>query len=89
MASFQPLSGELRSQLEIALRSVRDIAEPGASAALALSATLPKDQNNERATVFVVVGVTSLSTLAMIVYPLISAQFGPPRSVGVDMIYEF
>ncbi len=48
----------------------------GASAALALSATLPKDQNNERATVFVVVGVTSLSTLAMIVYPLISAQFG-------------
>lgn len=48
----------------------------GASAALALSAALPKDQNNERATVFVVVGVTSLSTLAMIVYPLISAQFG-------------
>jgi uncharacterized integral membrane protein (TIGR00698 family) len=48
----------------------------GASAALALSATLPKDQNNERATVFVVVGVTSLSTLAMIIYPLLSAQFG-------------
>ena len=35
MASFQPLSGELRSQLETALRAVRDIVEPGASAALA------------------------------------------------------
>ncbi|MBF7731574.1 YeiH family protein [Pseudomonas sp. N040] len=48
----------------------------GASAALALSAVLPRDERNERATVFVVVGVTSLSTLAMIIYPVISAQFG-------------
>jgi uncharacterized integral membrane protein (TIGR00698 family) len=48
----------------------------GASAALALSAVLPRDEKNERATVFVVVGVTSLSTLAMIIYPLITAQLG-------------
>lgn len=35
MASFQALSGELRSQLEVAIRSARDVAESGTSAALA------------------------------------------------------
>ena len=35
MANFQPLSGELRSKLEAALRLARDVAETGASAALA------------------------------------------------------
>ncbi len=45
----------------------------GASAALAIAAILPKSDKQERETAFVVVGVTALSTLAMIVYPLISA----------------
>ena len=47
----------------------------GASAALAISAVLPKGENHERDTVFTVIGVTALSTIAMIVYPLIIALF--------------
>jgi uncharacterized integral membrane protein (TIGR00698 family) len=43
----------------------------GASAALAISAVLPKTKENEQFTLLTVVGVTSLSTLAMIVYPLV------------------
>ena len=45
----------------------------GASAALAIAAILPKSEKQERETALVVVGVTALSTLAMIVYPLIGA----------------
>jgi uncharacterized integral membrane protein (TIGR00698 family) len=45
----------------------------GASAALAISSVLPKGENHERDTVFTVIGVTALSTIAMIVYPLIIA----------------
>ena len=45
----------------------------GASAALAISSVLRKnDPNQERDTVFTVIGVTALSTLAMILYPMIS-----------------
>ncbi|KRB81023.1 YeiH family protein [Noviherbaspirillum sp. Root189] len=43
----------------------------GASAALAVAAALPQSKENERFTLLTVIGVTSLSTLAMIVYPLI------------------
>lgn len=45
----------------------------GASAALALSAALPGHPLKERATLFAVIGVSTLSTLAMIVYPAIAA----------------
>jgi len=45
----------------------------GASAALAIAAILPKSEKQERETAFAVVGVTALSTMAMIIYPLISA----------------
>ena len=44
----------------------------GASAALAISALLPRTKENERFTLLTVVGVTSLSTLAMIVYPMLA-----------------
>lgn len=43
----------------------------GASAALALSAVMPRNETHERNTIMTVVGVTTLSTVAMIVYPLI------------------
>lgn len=43
----------------------------GASAAMALSAALPAHPAKERATLFTVVGVSALSTLAMILYPLL------------------
>lgn len=47
----------------------------GASAALGISSVLPKSENQERDTVFTVIGVTALSTIAMILYPLIIALF--------------
>jgi uncharacterized integral membrane protein (TIGR00698 family) len=43
----------------------------GASAALAVSAVLPDDKDAERNLIFTVIGVTALSTVAMIAYPLV------------------
>jgi uncharacterized integral membrane protein (TIGR00698 family) len=43
----------------------------GASAALALSAVMPRDQHSERNLILTVVGVTTLSTVAMVTYPLL------------------
>jgi uncharacterized integral membrane protein (TIGR00698 family) len=42
----------------------------GASAAMAISSVLPTTRENERFTLMAVVGVTVLSTLAMVAYPL-------------------
>jgi uncharacterized integral membrane protein (TIGR00698 family) len=43
----------------------------GASAAMALSLVLPKDEESEQRTIMTVVGVTTLSTIAMVIYPTI------------------
>ncbi len=48
----------------------------GASAALALSAVMPRNATSERHTIMTVVGVTTLSTVAMITYPLIVRLLG-------------
>ncbi|AHC99528.1 YeiH family protein [Leisingera methylohalidivorans] len=48
----------------------------GASAALAISACLPKGKALEKETLFTVVAVTALSTLAMIFYPVALVQLG-------------
>lgn len=48
----------------------------GASAALAIASILPKDEQSERDTIFTVIAVTTLSTVAMIIYPLIVGLFG-------------
>jgi uncharacterized integral membrane protein (TIGR00698 family) len=56
----------------------------GASAALALAAALPAHPMKERATLFTVVGVSALSTTAMIVYPMVAHALGlDPRQAGV------
>jgi len=47
----------------------------GASAALAVSSILPKDAKLERDTAVCIIGITLLSSLAMILYPYISAFF--------------
>ena len=52
-----------------AILSAGAVAICGASAALAISTVLPEDKDKERNTILTVVGVTSLSTLAMIIYP--------------------
>ncbi len=48
----------------------------GASAALAVSAVLPENKESEKSLIFTVICVTGLSTLAMILYPLIVPILG-------------
>lgn len=48
----------------------------GASAAMAISAALPTHPLRERATLFTVIGVSLLSTVAMIAYPLLAKLTG-------------
>jgi uncharacterized integral membrane protein (TIGR00698 family) len=56
----------------------------GASAALALAAALPAHPGKERATLFTVIGVSALSTLVMVVYPMLARALGlDPVSAGV------
>ncbi|WP_121061483.1 YeiH family protein [Chachezhania antarctica] len=56
----------------------------GASAAMAIAALLPRGKEQERDTILVVVSVTALSTVAMIVYPMIVGVFGlDPRQSGI------
>lgn len=46
----------------------------GAAAALTIAALLPRNEETSRWTLFTVVGVTALSTVAMIFYPIISTM---------------
>lgn len=48
----------------------------GASAALAISSALPQTRETERDTLFTVIAVTTLSTIAMIAYPVVFSLFG-------------
>lgn len=56
----------------------------GASAALALSAALPAHAQKERATLFTVIGVSALSTFAMVAYPMTVQWLGlDARHAGI------
>ncbi|TXH89639.1 MAG: putative sulfate exporter family transporter [Rhodoferax sp.] len=48
----------------------------GASAALAISTVLPAHSRKEQATLFTVIGVSALSTLAMVAYPMVAHALG-------------
>jgi uncharacterized integral membrane protein (TIGR00698 family) len=48
----------------------------GASAAMAISSVLPQTKESERNLILTVVGVTTLSTIAMVVYPSLTHLFG-------------
>ncbi len=48
----------------------------GASAALAISAVLPKRDDLEKDTLFTVMAITALSTIAMVFYPMLTAFLG-------------
>ena len=54
----------------------------GASAALAISAVLPRDKDSERFTLMVVVTVTVLSTVAMVLYPLVAQLLQLPSELA-------
>ena len=56
----------------------------GASAAIAIAAVLPRDEKSERELIFTIAGVTALSTIAMILYPLIVGWAGlDPHQAGI------
>ena len=56
----------------------------GASAAIALAAVLPQDEKSERELIFTIAGVTALSTIAMILYPLVVSAFRlDPSQAGI------
>lgn len=46
----------------------------GASAAMAISAALPRSPQAERLTLLTVIGVTAFSTIAMIIYPVLASM---------------
>lgn len=52
------------------------VAVCGASAALAVAAALPSHPNKEKSTLQIVVGVSILSTLAMLLYPIAATELG-------------
>lgn len=56
----------------LALLTGGSVAICGASAAMAIAAVLPKNQYSERNLLFTVLSVTVLSTVAMVLYPIIT-----------------
>ncbi|WP_179379591.1 YeiH family protein [Jannaschia marina] len=58
------------------LLTAGSVAICGASAAMAISAILPKDERSEERLIFTVMGVTILSTVAMIAYPVLVQTLG-------------
>lgn len=66
----------LRGEWRLAVLTAGSVAICGASAAMAISAVLPRHENSERDLIFTVLSVTVLSTIAMIIYPILSAALG-------------
>lgn len=66
----------MRQERDFSLLTGCAVAICGASAALAVAAMLPRHRHAERNTIFTVIGVTTLSTLAMILYPILCKLFG-------------
>ena len=78
------LAHRLRRPVSEGLLSGCAVGICGASAALAVSAVLPATRENERFTLLTVMGVTLMSTLAMIVYPLlVQAMAWSPTDAGI------
>ncbi len=68
----------------LALLTGGSVAICGASAAMAIAAVLPKNEHSERNLLFTVMGVTVLSTIAMVIYPIIAQQLAlDDREIGI------
>ena len=63
-------------RLSLGILSGGSVAICGASAALAISSVLPRNAELERDTILTVVAVTTLSTVAMVIYPLLVVPLG-------------
>jgi uncharacterized integral membrane protein (TIGR00698 family) len=66
----------LRGEWRLAVLTAGSVAICGASAAMAISSVLPRHENSERNLTFTVLSVTVLSTIAMIIYPILSSALG-------------
>ncbi|HET9023221.1 MAG TPA: putative sulfate exporter family transporter [Burkholderiaceae bacterium] len=69
------LSNVLRLPFEQGIVSGGAVAICGVSAALALASIFPRKPETERFTLLVAAGVTLLSTVAMVIYPLLATAF--------------
>ena len=68
----------------LALITGGSVAICGASAAMAIAAVLPKNEFSERNLIFTIIGVTVLSTIAMIFYPIVTHALAlDHRAAGV------
>jgi uncharacterized integral membrane protein (TIGR00698 family) len=80
-AAIAPLIGRSR---EFGILTGGATAICGASAALAISAVLPRHANSDRDAIFAVIGVTTLSTIAMVFYPWLIGSFAADHTlIGV------
>lgn len=70
------LGRKLRLGKDHAVLSAGAVAICGASAALAISAVLPRHKGSDEQTALTVVGVTTLSTVAMVLYPALTQLLG-------------
>jgi len=69
-------AGALGLQRRFGVLTGGSVAICGASAAMAIAAVMPQSPNKERDTVLTIVGVTSLSTIAMVLYPILAQRLG-------------
>lgn len=68
----------------LAILTSGSVAICGASAAMAIAAVLPRNEFSERNLSFTVFGVTLLSTVAMVVYPILASVLGlDERAMGI------
>lgn len=70
------LSYMLGRRMAFGMLAGGSVAICGASAALAITSVLPPDKERDQDTLFVVIGVTALSTIAMITYPILFQSLG-------------
>jgi len=78
------LARATRLSREFGLLSGGSVGICGASAALAIASVLPRSDTLERDTLMTVVAVTALSTLAMVIYPVVASLFGlDERAAGI------
>lgn len=71
-------------KMDHSILSAGAVAICGASAALAISAVLPKHKDSECNTILTVFGVTALSTIAMVIYPVIAGALDlSDREAGI------
>lgn len=78
------LSRLLRLDWRLSLLTAGAVAICGASAAMAIAAVLPRSRHSERNLLVTVLGVTVMSTIAMIAYPILAHRFGlSDRATGI------